>query len=291
MPIRKFISIGLLAATAICGQTSAAEVVIAAFNLAWAGTQVDFQRHVQVCSSPEVNWCNTRDRDKDAAQRCQQAFDHAVGGRDEALFVPPCNAYGLDAQSPRYDSELYAEKLDGLTNTIDRLISEQDVSVIAFQEVRSDEVLRVILGKHTTDFETCTAPHTTFQTVGFAWRKSLSSSPARCITEHSLSVLEKASARTRPGLALSLTVNGKNLSILNVHLKSSCANLFSTPKFQGHKLTDDNESCKTLNHQVVPLENWIEKTSEVSPLFIVVGDFNRRIDEENYQKYLLIKSG
>ena len=76
-------------------------VAIASFNLAWAGTVADYERHVAVCNAPEVNWCdsrinnrlnsrpNNRTSDRDGkgntaelarAQRCQHEDDggHAV---------------------------------------------------------------------------------------------------------------------------------------------------------------------------------------------------------------------
>ena len=34
---------------------SAAEIGIASFNLAWASTAADFERHAAVCSAPDVN--------------------------------------------------------------------------------------------------------------------------------------------------------------------------------------------------------------------------------------------
>ncbi|MCU7237352.1 endonuclease/exonuclease/phosphatase family protein [Pseudomonas peradeniyensis] len=265
---------------AICRQVSAQEIGIAAFNLAWAGTLADFENHVKVCSSPQVKWCNARSPNKKEAEECQAKFDSAAGGADKARFVPPCNAYDLNAQSPSYDSKLYKQKIDGLKTTIDRLISDQKVDVIAFQEVRSDEVLRTMLGQHASEFETCTAPHSSFQTVGFAWRKAIGSSMAHCVPEKSLSVREREGVYTRPGLALFLKINGKNLSVLNVHLKSNCANLVDTKRFKGHLLTDDDSNCKVLNRQVAPLEEWMENISKISPQFVVLGDFNRRVDEE-----------
>lgn len=43
-----------------CGLATATEIGVASFNLAWAGTQADFVRHIEVCNSQEVNWCDTR---------------------------------------------------------------------------------------------------------------------------------------------------------------------------------------------------------------------------------------
>lgn len=283
--------VSMLVITAGCywGQALATEIGVASFNLAWAGTSNDFQRHLQVCSSPDVSWCNTRVKDAEKAEQCQEAFDKAAGGASPALLVAPCNAYKLNTQKAIGGTDLYNYKLDGLNSTINGLITNQHIDIIAFQEVKSNEVLKTILGVHTSEFDTCVANHTSFQTVGFAWRKSISSTPGSCSIEGNLAVKEDphppASIRTvRPGLTLQLTVDGLPLSLLNVHLKSSCANLLPDGKYAPHLLTDNDPACKVLNRQVVPLENWIEKVSKASPIFVVLGDFNRKIDEEEKQK-------
>lgn len=276
---------------------SAAEVGFASFNLAWAGTASDFSRHVQVCSSPAVNWCDTRAKvpkgateptkeEKDRAKLCQVNIDRAAGGAQEAMQVAPCNAYKLTSKKATANvTEMYEEKLQGLRETLDMLIVGPKVKIFAFQEVKSAEVISEILGAHVADFEICVAPHSAFQTVGFAWRKNLSEAPAKCNPENALSIKENpkdpASLRfLRPGLSLELVVNGAPITVMNVHLKSACANLVNGGGFVGRELTDADPACQILNRQVVPLENWIERVAASSPRFIVMGDFNRKIDEE-----------
>ena len=39
-----------------------AVIGIASFNMAWAGTAGDFKKHLEICSAPTVNWCDTRPR-------------------------------------------------------------------------------------------------------------------------------------------------------------------------------------------------------------------------------------
>jgi hypothetical protein len=46
----------------------AAEVGIASFNLAWMGSKDDFKKHLEACSAPQVNWCETRARTMPYAQ-------------------------------------------------------------------------------------------------------------------------------------------------------------------------------------------------------------------------------
>jgi endonuclease/exonuclease/phosphatase family metal-dependent hydrolase len=273
----------------------AVEVGVASFNLAWAGAQSDFENHVRVCSDPSVNWCDTRAKTKKGsdnpsaeedvrAKKCQLAFDTAAGGAIESMMVAPCNAYDVNNVTSA-DSKIYFEKLQGLTNTIDKLITDHSVDILAFQEVKSVEVIRLILGKHSSEFDVCIAQHSTFQTLGFAWRKGLSVSPGKCNIEPSLSIKEDLNSeeparRLRPGLELKLDIAGNKVAILNVHLKSACANLKTQGNFQGRELTDSNKSCQILNRQIVPLENWIERAVLESPFLVILGDFNRRLDEE-----------
>ncbi|HYW57032.1 MAG TPA: hypothetical protein VE934_08725 [Polaromonas sp.] len=290
-----FFSLGLL------DVAGAADIGIASFNLAWAGTTTDFNRHAEVCSAPAVQWCDTRAKKETGAQeptsveearakQCQIDFDKASGGPLAGMSVAPCNAYKLTPKKVVGGAaNLYLEKLQGLKETVHTLVAEKQVQIFAFQEVKSVGVIREILGVHAAKFDTCLANHSAFQTVGFAWVKTLSSAPASCVPESSLSIKEKlqdsTSLRTlRPGLSLELTVEGQPLTIMNVHLKSSCANLITGGGFPGRLLTDKDSACQVLNRQVAPLESWIERVAAKSPRFVLLGDFNRRLDEEAKQK-------
>jgi exonuclease III len=274
----------------------ASPVGIAVFNLAWAGTIDDFKRHVEICSAPEVNWCNSRAKiprgaqhpvpeEQIRARKCQEAFAAAAGGFDAAMTVAPCTAYGTRKHPAIAETaENYNLKLNGLRATIEDLIQNKEIKVIAFQEVKSKEVIEQILGSAAGEFEICVAPHNAFQTVAFAWDKSIPSGENRCTTNSELALEEnsgdKPKSRVRPGLALELMINGSPVTFLNVHLKSGCANLKSAPGFPGHKLTDPEAACRVLNRQIPILEDWIERIAKQSPRFILLGDFNRRIDEE-----------
>jgi endonuclease/exonuclease/phosphatase family metal-dependent hydrolase len=280
---------------------------VAAFNMAWAGTPEDFKRHRDVCGAPSVKWCETRawivrgataatPEEQARAVQCQQATLAAVGGQDASMLVPPCNAYRnsrpLQPGEPRPDPntertpEAYQEKLDKLRETVEEIIERDGVRVIAFQEVRSSAVIKIVLGKFAEKFDVCDAKHTAFQTLAFAWDKSLTSRPGQCATENALAIKDPpndpaAFRSVRPGLALTLNVNDQPVTFMNVHLKASCASVNnSNERFPGRLLTDTNEACEVLNRQVPVLENWIESVWAKSPRLILLGDFNRRIDDE-----------
>lgn len=79
---------------------------------------------------------------------------------------------------------------------------------------------------------------------------------------------------TRSGTALLLDVDGTQLWVLSVHLKSSCSSTRSID-------TSTNDHCETLWKQSQPLANWIEARREESIPFIIAGDFNRRFRQLN----------
>jgi hypothetical protein len=285
----------------------AAPVGVAAFNMAWAGTPDDFKKHLAVCASATVNWCDTRARivrgataatseETARATQCQDAVLKAAGGPAASNLIAPCNAYRSGEApvlgQPRPDPNVtrtpaaYQEKLDKLRETVEGLISRDGVRVIAFQEVRSSAVIKLVLGQYADKFDVCDAKHTAFQTLAFAWDKTVTSKPAQCVVEPALAIKDPpndpATFRSvRPGLALTLTVNDQPVTLMNIHLKAACASVTnSDPRYPGRMLTDANEACEVLNRQVPILENWIERVAAKTPRFVLLGDFNRRIDDE-----------
>lgn len=269
------------------------QIGVASFNLAWAGSQQDFDRHAAVCQA--VSWCDTRPRREPGqafaaeeatrvARQCAADTERLAGGAAQLAFMPPCNAYqGRGAAVPLASPD-YAAKLAGLQATVAGLIEKEGVRVIAFQEVRSADVVKQLLGRHAERFGVCDAPHEGFQTVAFAWDRSLGAEGGRCSVETGLAVSDNpadpGARKVRPGLALELQLAGRRISFLNVHLKSGCANIVPTPVYQARLLDDPAAPCKVLNRQVAPLERWIDSVAKRSADFVLLGDFNRRIDEE-----------
>ena len=283
-----------------------AVIGIASFNMAWAGTAGDFKKHLEICSAPTVNWCDTRPRtlrgadaptveEQARADACQAATITAAGGRSASMMMAPCNAYRFsDAPTrgaPPRDTALlrneaaYAGKLAGLRATVENLIEHQHIRVIAFQEVKSKDTVVSVLGKFANKFDVCMAAHDAFQTLGFAWDKSLSARPGQCATNDALAIKDPvndpaAFRRVRPGLALELTINGGPVTFMNVHLKAGCANAISTDRYPGRLVNDAHPNCEVLNRQVPILEDWLEAVALKTPRLVWLGDFNRLIDEE-----------
>lgn len=300
-PTRLALLVSLLAASAAHAADPAqsrpdapapTQIGVASFNMAWAGSQQDFDRQNAVCKT--VSWCDTRPRRQPGqasvteeairiARQCVADTERLAGGPAQAAMMAPCNAYQGRGAPVALTSADYAAKLAGLQATIARLVETDGVRVIAFQEVRSAEVVKQLLGRHAERFGVCDAPHEGFQTLAFAWDRSLGKD-GRCSVDTGLAVVDNPAdpdaRKVRPGLALELKVAGRPISFLNVHLKSGCANIVPHPTYQARLLDDAAPACKVLNRQVAPLERWIDSVAKRSPDFVLLGDFNRRIDEE-----------
>ena len=316
-PATLALSISLLAAAGAVAQAApsapvpvtkpaSTAIAIAAFNMAWAGTMDDFKRYLEVCGAPSVNWCDTRARtlrgaagptpeEAARARQCEASILNAAGGPDASMLIAPCNAYRVSQpfvsgappvdQAPARKPEAYAEKLKGLRSTVERVIEQEHVAVLAFQEVKSRAVIETVLGKFASRFEICVAQHDAFQTIAFAWEKNVTSKPGVCTTHSALAIKDPpndpaAFRRVRPGLALELTINNAPVTFLNVHLKSNCANIVATERYPARLLTDATEACEVINRQVPILEDWIDGIAAKSPRLVWLGDFNRRIDDE-----------
>lgn len=266
------------------------QLTIASFNMAWAGTVEDYEAHQKVCRT--VNWCDTRPAGRpptqeaiEVAKQCAQATERAAGGQLAAQKIAPCNAYKTKGNPQKDTVDNYRVKLQHLQGTVERLIEKEDVKVLAFQEVKSSAVVKHVLGKFAGNFDTCDAPHNAFQTVAFAWDKQLASVPGICQVNQNLAVMENpndtaSQRKVRPGLALTLILNGEPLTLMNVHLKSGCASVNSGDSFPPRILTDKDSACRVLNRQVPHLESWLEAVYAQSKDLILLGDFNRKINDE-----------
>ena len=77
----------------------------------------------------------------------------------------------------------------------------------------------------------------------------------------------------RSGADLTIDLPGGPLRLLDVHLKTGCHfdRLASSPRPQ----------CATLRDQIPPLQNWIASRRAEGVAFILLGDFNRVMDEHD----------
>ncbi len=74
----------------------------------------------------------------------------------------------------------------------------------------------------------------------------------------------------RSGVDITLDLPGAPLRLLAVHLKTGCAD--ETAR------TARSKSCIELHDQIAPLRDWIVQRTGAGEAFLVLGDFNRRMD-------------
>ncbi len=73
----------------------------------------------------------------------------------------------------------------------------------------------------------------------------------------------------RQGTDVTITVAGRDIRLLSVHLRSGC---------WGDPLDTRSAFCDALRRQLPALEAWIDARAAEGVPFVVLGDFNRRFD-------------
>jgi endonuclease I/endonuclease/exonuclease/phosphatase family metal-dependent hydrolase len=95
----------------------------------------------------------------------------------------------------------------------------------------------------------------------------------------SLGVTHTADGRpVRWGTEILLEKDGQLLRLLSVHLKSGCHG--------GNLENPTDPDCVTLAAQRAPLEAWIDEAAQEGVPFVILGDWNRRIDQFGQNDHL-----
>lgn len=131
--------------------------------------------------------------------------------------------------------------------------------IVAVQEVDGDAALRRVFDDAAYDYHV--VAQSGVQRVGFAYRAGLDVTPHPDVSELDVGGL-------RAGADLAVSLNGRELRLLNVHLKSGC---FEQP------LGAASRDCTKLAAQLPVLERWIDARAAEGVPFVVLGDFNRRL--------------
>jgi endonuclease/exonuclease/phosphatase family metal-dependent hydrolase len=149
---------------------------------------------------------------------------------------------------------------DGDYERLQRYAQRLAADVVAVQEVDGQEALRRVFAEAEYDYHVTSQREV--QRAGFVYRKGLS------VERHpDLDALNVGGVRT--GADLTVRVNGQSLRLLSVHLKSDCfAASLRSPK----------PACVKLQAQLPVLERWIDERAAAGEPFLVLGDFNRRLN-------------
>jgi endonuclease/exonuclease/phosphatase family metal-dependent hydrolase len=149
-----------------------------------------------------------------------------------------------------------------------RYASALDADVIAVEEVDGPDVLAEIFPPDS--YALFFSGDHVIQRVGFAVRRGIEVQQNADVV--ALDVAHNGPFSLRSGVDITLDLPGAKLRLLGVHLKSGCS--------QG-SLGDGGRICATLARQIAPLQGWIAQRRDEGVPFIVLGDFNRRMDGED----------
>jgi endonuclease/exonuclease/phosphatase family metal-dependent hydrolase len=152
-----------------------------------------------------------------------------------------------------------------------------NADVIALQEVEDAYWAKKVFGEN---YDYYFSSRESAQRVGVAIKKSAQLTVL--IEEYkALDVND-----VRYGLTVNLTRNGKQLTLLALHLKSGCFE-YSLAKSSIDALPRDNSkatkkklACSLLASQKKVLEQWQQHQSNKNGAYIMLGDFNRRFAKE-----------
>ena len=136
-----------------------------------------------------------------------------------------------------------------------------DADLVALQEVENARAAMRVFDN--SEYSFYFTNDSGVQRTGFAYKKHLK------IKAHSdYTALNVGNVRS--GADITLTVNGQDIRILGVHLKSSC---------HEDPLNTNTTACRKLEKQMHILEDWIDERAKENIPFIVIGDFNRRMEK------------
>ena len=142
-----------------------------------------------------------------------------------------------------------------------------DPDILAVQEVDGSEALARVVDSDIYEVHVSSRAQGSLngkQNTGFAFKRGLAVETKPDFEELN------TSGRVRNGARIDLTHNGQTIKFMSVHLKSGCFNNSST-----------SSACNTLMDQVPVLEDWIDDAAGGPNSFIVLGDFNRRLNMPN----------
>ena len=262
----------------------ARDLKVATWNLGWHLSQVEASEWIAKCGAPFQK--NVASEIWEPAESGTPGWE-LKWGRDAKIawdisVLPPCDVYkDIAFKTVPVTEAAYIKRLGQVRSFI---IDKIAPDVIAFQEVSGTQAIKDILPNDGSDYLICSFTSHKVQRLAFAWKKEFGAE-ADCEVEDPLSLPSQVAEkdRPRPGLALTLNIDGKLTRFLNIHLKSSCVSPFDTPPdaLDGDAGADD--PCKILQKQVVPLEKWIERKSEGTNRVVVLGDFNRNVWHETFE--------
>ncbi len=158
-----------------------------------------------------------------------------------------------------------APKRDDDIRTLARYAARLDAAVVALQEVDTPALVARIFPPDR--YQVLITADPVVQKVALVVRRGIA------VIRHpdlvALDVAAPGRRRLRSGLDVTLTLDGRPLRLLAVHLKSGC--------WDGPLQGSTRDACVDLTRQLPVLQAWIGARRGEGVPFLVLGDFNRRL--------------
>lgn len=204
------------------------------------------------------------------------AVSPASAGTAEALRVAAWNLEHLNDNGTEGCLPRTQEDYDAIA----RAVMELDAAVIAFQEVKNEAAARRVFPPATWHIEISTRPdqglgdpcwdrpesRLAHLATGFAIRRDVSYR-----RNPDLSALGKPDPFQRWATDVTITLGGRSLRLLSVHLKTGC---WGSPQDRDSRRL---RTCETLRRQMLILKGWADARRREGTAFVMLGDFNRRL--------------
>lgn len=188
---------------------------------------------------------------------------------EKILLAAPLKIATWNIENLRSGTNTGVNPRDG--NDLSRLstyVSLLDADIIALQEVENAAAAAQIFNPNNYNFyfsDRNLPPRERLrQRTGFAVVKGLTVSQNSDFTDLNVS------GGLRHGTDITVSVDGQDLRLLSVHLKSGC--------FGDSLSSSSRDACEKLKKQLPELEKWIDDRAEAKVPFVVLGDFNRRLN-------------
>lgn len=155
-----------------------------------------------------------------------------------------------------------------------------NADIIALQEVQSEKALKRVFPE--SQWQSVVSSRPDNEAYECRGHEGLFSTPQRTAfvikkgINYQAQADFKALALDNPGLryGTSISLNNGQLEILNVHMKSGC--------FVSDYRKENKKACTMYQQQGPILEKWVNQRVESKQAFVVLGDFNHRlVDQQN----------
>jgi endonuclease/exonuclease/phosphatase family metal-dependent hydrolase len=192
----------------------------------------------------------------------------APGARADGLKIATWNLNWLTARAtgdPVLPADVHTRSADDIAR-LRRYAEILAADVVALQEVDGPEIVARLFPPQR--YRIHITQDSVTQRVALAIRTGIAFSANPDLA--SLGIRSAAGGQLRSGADVTLDLGaGRRLRLLAVHLKTGC---------WGDPLPSTKPSCTTLGQQLGPLEAWIAARRDEGVPFLVLGDFNRRMD-------------